>query len=107
MTTGVLQERQRLLRSLDDMPLAADDMARAIDAYQAQALELLTGDRARRAFDLSQEPDRLRDQYGRSDMGQRMLLARRLVEAQVPFVAVRFTPAWGPTGTIMRTCLDE
>lgn len=96
VTIGVLQERQTLLRSLNETPRVADDTARAIDAYQAQALELLTGDRARRAFNLSQEPDRLRDQYGRNDMGQRMLLARRLVEAQVPFVAVRFTPGVGP-----------
>jgi hypothetical protein len=96
LTTGVLLERQRLLRSLNEMPQAADDTTRTIDAYQAQALELLTSDRARRAFDLAQEPDRLRDHYGRTDMGQRMLLARRLVEADVPFVAVRFTPGVGP-----------
>lgn len=96
LTTGVLQERQTLLQSFNESPRVADDATRAIDAYQTQALELLTGDRARRAFDLCQEPDRLRDQYGRNDMGQRMLLARRLVEAQVPFVAVRFTPGVGP-----------
>lgn len=96
LTTPVLQERQTLLQSLNVMHGGADDSAREIDGYQAQALELLTGDRARRAFDLSQEPNRLRDQYGRTDMGQRMLLARRLVEAQVPFVAVRFTPGVGP-----------
>lgn len=96
LATGVLQDRQLLLRSLDESPRPADDTTRTIDAYRAQALELLTGDRARRAFDLAQEPDRLRDQYGRSDMGQRMLLARRLVEAEVPFVAVRFTPNVGP-----------
>lgn len=94
--TGVLRDRQTLLRTLDDTPRVEDDATKAIDAYQAQALELLTGDRARQAFDLSQEPDRLRDRYGRTDMGQRMLLARRLVEAQVPFVAVRFTPGVGP-----------
>jgi uncharacterized protein (DUF1501 family) len=95
-TTGVLQERQTLLQSFNESPQVADDATRAIDAYQTQALELLTGNRARRAFDLGQEPDRLRDHYGRNDMGQRMLLARRLVEAQVPFVAVRFTPGVGP-----------
>lgn len=96
LTAGMLQERQALLRSFNETPRLADDAARTIDAYQSQALELLSGDRARRAFDLSQEPDRLRDQYGRNDMGQRMLLARRLVEAHVPFVAVRFTPGVGP-----------
>jgi uncharacterized protein (DUF1501 family) len=86
-----------LLRSLDDVPRALDEdeTANAIDAFQGQALQLLTGEKARQAFDIRQEPDRLRDQYGRTELGQRMLLARRLVEADVPFVAVRHTPGTG------------
>jgi uncharacterized protein (DUF1501 family) len=96
LTRDVLQERQLLLRSLNQTSRVLDDTSRAIDAYQAQALELVMGERALRAFDLAQEPNRLRERYGRNDMGQRMLLARRLVEAQVPFVAVRFTPGVGP-----------
>lgn len=93
----MLRDRHRLLRSLDNAPrgLQEDDAARSMDAFQAQAVELLTGERARQAFDLSQEPDRVRDRYGRTEVGQRMLLARRLVEANVPFVAVRHTPGTG------------
>ncbi len=96
LTSEIVQERQRLLQSLNGPPRLAEELATSIDAYQAQALELVTGDRARRAFDLTQEPDRVRDLYGRNDIGQRLLLARRLVEAEVPFVAVRFTPGVGP-----------
>jgi hypothetical protein len=97
LTPGLLRERQALLRTFDAAPpsLDGEGTAEAIDAFQTQALELLTGDRARQAFDLSQEPDRLRDRYGRNAIGQRMLLARRLVEAEVPFVAVRHTPGTG------------
>jgi uncharacterized protein (DUF1501 family) len=48
----------------------------------------LTSARAKRAFDLGEEPARIRDRYGRHTMGQGALLARRLVEAGVPFVTV-------------------
>jgi hypothetical protein len=97
LTPSLMQERQAFLRSLEGLPpaLQGDDSAAMIDAYQTQALDLLTGERARLAFDLSKEPDRLRDRYGRNEIGQRMLLARRLVEANVPFVAIRHTPATG------------
>src|SRR6185436_6268521 len=53
-----------------------------------QALDLLTGARARDAFDLSQEPDELRARYGRHPWGQRALMARRLVERGVSFVTM-------------------
>lgn len=55
-------------------------------AYQG-ALELMRSSRSQ-AFDLSREPDRIRDRYGRHEFGQGCLLARRLVEAGVPFVEV-------------------
>src|SRR5204863_329292 len=94
LTPGILADREALLRSLDAVPRALedDDTVRAIDAFQRQSLELLTGSRARAAFAIDQEPLSLRDRYGRNDFGQRMLLARRLVEAGVPFVAVRISP---------------
>ena len=52
-----------------------------LNTFKAQALEMVTGDRVRDAFDLSQEDPRLRDRYGRHLYGQSALLARRLVEA--------------------------
>jgi hypothetical protein len=58
-------------------------------AFQDQAYGLILGD-AKKAFDISQEKDELRDRYGRHRFGQSCLLARRLVENGVPFVMVNF-----------------
>jgi hypothetical protein len=55
-----------------------------------QAFDLLCSSKARRAFDLTTEPLRLRERYGRSKFGQSVLLARRLVEAGVPLVQVNW-----------------
>ena len=63
---------------------AGDDTS--LDKHRRQAIELLLSAEARRAFDLSYEPDRVRERYGRSEMGQVFLLARRLIEAGVRFV---------------------
>jgi uncharacterized protein (DUF1501 family) len=84
-------DRQALVRSFDNARrlIDLDGQAPAMDDFQRQALDLVTGDRARTAFDLGREPTRLRDHYGKSAFGQRLLLARRLVEAGVPFVLVR------------------
>jgi hypothetical protein len=66
-----------------------------------QALDLLGGPRARKAFDLNGEAPSLRDRYGRHKFGQGCLLARRLVEAGVSLVQVNWhrepnddTPMW-------------
>ena len=59
-----------------------------MDDVQKQAFELVMGPKARRAFDLSREPDSVKTRYGRHAWGQYTLLARRLVEAGVTFVTV-------------------
>jgi len=56
------------------------------EKHRRQALDLLLAPEARQSFDLSHEPDRVRERYGRSEMGQVCLLARRLIEAGVRFV---------------------
>ena len=58
-----------------------------MDEFQQKAYGLILGD-ARKAFDLSQEKDAMRDRYGRNQFGQSCLLARRLVEAGVPFITI-------------------
>lgn len=58
--------------------------------YRQQAIDLVAGGAARRAFDLSQESDQIRDRYGRNKYGQSVLLARRLVEAGVSLVQVQW-----------------
>jgi hypothetical protein len=67
-------------------------MAR-MDHYRRQALEIVLSGKARQAFRLDLEPDRVRDTYGRSSFGEKTLLARRLVEAGVTFVTV--SPIFG------------
>jgi len=59
-----------------------------LDGFKTQALEMVTGDRVREAFDLSKEDPRLRDRYGRHLYGQSALLARRLVEAGTRCVTI-------------------
>lgn len=59
-----------------------------LDEHYTRALELIVSGRARDAFALSEEPDKLRDDYGRNTFGQSCLLARRLVEAGTKVVEV-------------------
>jgi Protein of unknown function (DUF1501) len=73
-----------------------DDMHRSgfPDAFSPnaqKAIELLNGAAARKAFDLQQEPDSVRERYGRSRFAQSVLLARRLIEAGVCFVQINWT----------------
>ena len=70
-----------------DDPAAADPVA-ALDDYYAQGYQLVTTPEAQAAFQIEREPDALRAAYGRNPLGQRLLLARRLVEAGVPFITV-------------------
>lgn len=60
--------------------------------YQQQAIDLVSGGAARKAFDLSQETDATRESYGRHRFGQSVLLARRLIEAGVSLVQVQWAP---------------
>jgi Protein of unknown function (DUF1501) len=59
-----------------------------LDDYYQRALNLIVSGRARKAFDLSQESEEMRDNYGRNTFGQSCLLARRLVEAGTRVVEV-------------------
>ena len=67
---------------------AAGDPVLAFDQYFQQGHNLVTSPEAQKAFDIEQESTETRERYGRNDFGQRCLLARRLVEAGVPFVTV-------------------
>jgi len=86
-----LDDRRSLLNSLDDSRRVIDNrgVGEAFDSFTRDAFELVTGDRAREAFDIAQESDKLRDRYGRHTIGQSLLLSRRLIEAGVSFVSVR------------------
>ncbi|MBX3439924.1 MAG: DUF1501 domain-containing protein [Planctomycetaceae bacterium] len=88
--TRQLEDRMRLLKSFDKLRSGLDVAGSmdALDVFNQRAVEILTTDRARRAFDLTLEDPRVRARYG-DGYGQEALLARRLVEAGVGFVSVR------------------
>jgi hypothetical protein len=85
-----LEDRRLLLSRLDrgQKILENAECVGAMSEVRKQAYALLTAPRTKKAFDLAQEPDRIRDRYGRHTVGQSALLARRLVETGVPFVSV-------------------
>jgi hypothetical protein len=90
-----LDDRRQLLRSFDqlDRDLDRSNAMAGMDAFQARAFDMLRSPRAREAFDLSREPDRVRQRYG---VNSQLLLARRLLEAGVSVVTAGFTrpPGW-------------
>jgi hypothetical protein len=89
MTLERLEDRKTLLGAFDSIRRDIDDDRHTLDgmdAFSRRALEMISSDRARKAFDISREPDRVRDRYGKDLTG--FLLARRLVEAGVSMVTV-------------------
>ncbi len=87
-----LTARQNLLSRFDPAAQAGDVLA--VQAYEdsyRKAFDLVTSTAASAAFELAGETPELRDRYGRSPFGQGCLLARRLVEANVPLVTVNWS----------------
>lgn len=87
------RRRQQLLQRLDAWQRQMEGAAGGVadrDAFYRQAYELMTSPAAKRAFRVADEPDAVRDRYGRTREGQATLLARRLIEAGVRFVTVDF-----------------
>jgi hypothetical protein len=90
LTVDALDRRRALLDQLDDRARQLErlrEVAR-LGRQQQQAFELLLSPKARIAFDISREPAGLRDRYGRDLFGSSVLMARRLVEAGVSYVAI-------------------
>ncbi len=75
--------RRSLLERFDTIrrEIDASQVIGRLDTFKAQALEMVTGERVREAFDINREDPKVRDLYGRHQFGQSALLARRLVEA--------------------------
>ena len=86
--TGRRELRTRLDQLMRFQDRAAGDPVRGMDENYTQAVSLMRSAVAQRAFEVHREPDRVRDAFGRNSLGQRALLARRLVEAGVPFVTI-------------------
>ena len=85
-----VQSRRKLLGKFDTLRRDLDEsgVMEGLDAFKRQALEMVSGDRVRQAFDISGEDPGLRDKYGRHQFGQSALLARRLIEAGTRCVTV-------------------
>ena len=94
-------DRKSLLASFDKLRREVDQsgLMNGLDSFNQQAFEMITGDDARRAFDVAGEDPRSRDRFGRDTYGQSALLARRLVQAGVTFVAIH-NGGWDHHGQI-------
>ncbi len=95
VSVGRIADRESMRKQFDAMHRTFDASAsmEGLDHYSRLAVDMVTSGKALRAFNLESEDPRLRDSYGRDSLGQKALLARRLVEAGVRFVLV--SGAWG------------
>lgn len=87
---GRLDDRQQLLGALNTARRSLDEEA-AVQNYseqQSKAFELLSSEGTEAAFDISSEPESIRERYGNSINAMSLLMARKLVEAEVPFITV-------------------
>lgn len=113
-----MNDKRRLLAAFDNLRRDIDTHSQfeGMDAQTAQAFDMITSPKARDAFDLSLEPDRVRDRYGKKDdkytyvgktldspwEGHKFLLARRLVEAGVSVVTMRIG-SWDHHGNVIQS----
>lgn len=90
LALGRMNERLHLKQVLDRtlQNLEASQRTRDVNGSYSLAMNLLASPRGRAAFDLEQEPAMVRERYGNDRSGQALLLARRLVEAGVPYINV-------------------
>ncbi len=86
------ERRRKMLDLVNDhfRRRESSDQIDAVDSFYERAYSLISSEKAREAFDISKEPDELREAYGKNEAGARMLLCRRLVEAGVRFVTMTY-----------------
>ncbi len=93
---GVTPERFTVRRNMMDTvnehfrSREKSDNLDAMDTFYQRAYGLISSERARAAFDINAEDPKVRDAYGRNAAGQRLLMARRLVESGVRFVTLTY-----------------
>jgi hypothetical protein len=100
VNTDRLGRRRELLNDLDHIRRDIDTKGDLVglDTFYRDAMEMVTNTRAQQAFDVHKEQPKRRDTYGRHDLGQCCLLARRLVEAGVTFVTIQAGGGWDTHG---------
>ncbi|MBX7103481.1 MAG: DUF1501 domain-containing protein [Gemmataceae bacterium] len=84
--------RKDILAAVNDHFASAEksDQLAAMDTFYSRAYGMISSPAARSAFDINAEPANIRDEYGRNAAGQRMLMARRLIQAGVRFVSLTY-----------------
>ena len=92
VTLDRMKDRRSLQSKLEDRLRAVEGskLLDTVNSYQQQAFELLTSGKARNAFNIQEEPEHVRDRYGRNRWGQCVLLARRLIESGARLVHVNW-----------------
>ena len=96
MTAAEVRDRFELLSRIEQTAGPSLSVSNDMQRLQERALDLVTSPEARRAFDIHQEPTKVRDRYGRHPLGQYLLLSRRLIEAGVRLVSVVGCPGNPP-----------
>jgi len=105
-----MEGRRSLLNLVDEKLRGYDttDTFETLDSYYQSAFDLMRSPKAKKAFNIAEEPEALRNKYGRTAMGQGALLARRLVEAGVRFVSVgKGENAWDHHSTLFSGYANE
>ena len=95
-----LDRRRQLLGELDQVHRDIDTKGDLVglDTFYRDAMEMVTSDKAQKAFNINAEDPKLREKYGRNDLGQSCLLARRLVEAGVTYITIQAGGGWDTHG---------
>jgi len=111
VSAEAIEDRRTLLKVVDHYYRQKEEEAEfaQMDEFQAQALRMILSPNVKRAFDMSQESEKTKDRYGRTRVGQSVLLARRLVEAGCRFVTTDgYTPnQWDTHAENERHLRDE
>ena len=104
-----LGRRKDLLHSLDTVRRDIDTKGDlyGLDTFYRAGLDMVTDTKAQAAFDIAKESPKLREKYGRHDLGQCCLLARRLVEAGVTFVTIQAGGGWDTHGNNFKELKDK
>jgi hypothetical protein len=95
-----LARRRELLGQIDQIRRDIDTKGDidGLDTFYRDAMQMVTSDKAQKAFHIQSEDPKLREEYGRNDLGQSCLLARRLVEAGVTYIAIQAGGGWDTHG---------
>jgi len=92
LKNGVSNRKRDLLELVDSKfkrEIKSDNVI-AMDKFYDQAFDLMSSEAAMQAFDISKESETMKDMYGKTQPGQRLLISRRLVEAGVRIVKVNY-----------------